>query len=208
MAGTSNSHRIDIEFRIRAGLQWLALVTLAAAALAWAPVQAQTPPLTSDEKYVIKPGDTLSVSVWKEEDLQLEVLIRPDGGFSFPLAGDVLAAGRTVNEIAAVLSERLERYIPDTVVTVAVTAINGNKIYVIGQVNNPGAFVMNPRIDVMQALSMAGGATAFAALNDIIILRRTAQGQSALRFRYGDVERGRNLEQNIMLESGDVVVVP
>jgi polysaccharide biosynthesis/export protein len=200
-------HQSNEGFRLRMSLPWLAAVATVLAVWAWSPAGAQETPLRGDEKYVVKPGDTLSVSVWKEEDLQLEVLIRPDGGFSFPLAGDVLAAGRTVNEIAEVLSERLERYIPDTVVTVAVTAINGNKIYVIGQVNNPGAFVMNPRVDVMQALSMAGGTTAFAELNDIIILRRTAQGQTALKFRYGDVERGRNLEQNIMLESGDVVVV-
>lgn len=161
-----------------------------------------------DDKYLIKAGDTLLVSVWKEEDLQQEVLVRPDGGFSFPLAGDIGAAGRTVDDISKLLSDRLARYIPDTVVTVAVTAINGNKIYVIGQVNNPGSFVMNPRVDVMQALSMAGGTTAFANLNDILILRRGSTGQLALKFRYGDVERGRNLEQNIMLQSGDVVVVP
>lgn len=167
--------------------------------------QEDAPP---DDKYLIKAGDSLLVSVWKEADLQQEVLIRPDGGFSFPLAGDISAAGRTVDEIAMLLTERLQRYIPDTVVTVAVTAIDGNKIYVIGQVNNPGAFVMNPRVDVMQALSMAGGTTPFAELNDILILRRSARGQTALEFRYGDVERGRNLDQNIMLESGDVVVVP
>lgn len=167
--------------------------------------QQESPP---DDRYLIKAGDTLLVSVWKEADLQQEVLVRPDGGFSFPLAGDISAAGRTVDDIANLLTQRLERYIPDTVVTVAVTAINGNKIYVIGQVNNPGAFVMNPRVDVMQALSMAGGATPFAELNDIIILRRSARGQTALEFRYGDVERGRNLQQNIMLQSGDVVVVP
>jgi polysaccharide export outer membrane protein len=136
------------------------------------------------------------------------VLIRPDGGYSFPLAGDLSAAGKSVERISQELTQRLERYIPDLVVTVAVTAINGNKIYVIGQVNNPGAFVMNPRVDVMQALSMAGGTTPFAELNDIKILRRTGSGQTVLPFRYSDVARGRNLEQNIMLISGDVVVVP
>jgi polysaccharide export outer membrane protein len=67
---------------------------------------------------------------------------------------------------------------------------------------------MNPRVDVMQALSMAGGTTPFAELNDIKILRRTGSGQTVLPFRYSDVARGRNLEQNIMLISGDVVVVP
>jgi polysaccharide export outer membrane protein len=161
-----------------------------------------------DNEYLVKPGDQLLISVWKEEDLQQEVLIRPDGGFSFPLAGDMDAAGKSVNMIAAEVSSKLERFIPDLVVTVAVTDIGGNKIYVIGQVNNPGAFVMNPRVDVMQALSMAGGTTPFASLNDIKILRRKGNSQTALEFRYGDVERGRNLQQNVMLESGDVVVVP
>jgi polysaccharide export outer membrane protein len=197
---------INLRFRPFALLTAIALA--AASTLFCGEYAAAQGSAPSDDQYLVKAGDTLLISVWKEEDLQLEVLIRPDGGFSFPLAGDVSAAGKTVDTIAKELSGRLERYIPDTVVTVAVTAINGNKIYVIGQVNNPGAFVMNPRIDVMQALSMAGGATAFAALNDIIILRRSALGQTALKFRYGDVERGRNLNQNIMLESGDVVVVP
>jgi polysaccharide export outer membrane protein len=158
--------------------------------------------------YIVKPGDQLLISVWKEEDLVQEVIIRPDGGFSFPLAGDMSASGKTVEKISTELKQRLERYIPDLVVTVAITAINGNKIYVIGQVNSPGAFVMNPRIDVMQALSMAGGTTAFAALNDIKVLRRTNSSQTVMPFRYNDVVRGRNVEQNIMLVSGDVVVVP
>ena len=94
------------------------------------------------------------------------------------------------------------------VVTVSVLEINGNKVFVIGQVNKPGEFVVNPRVDVMQALSMAGGTTPFADLKNIRILRRTSAGQTALEFRYDDVIRGRRLEQNIVLESGDVVVVP
>lgn len=160
------------------------------------------------EDYLVKPGDTLLISVWKEEDLRQEVLIAPDGGFSFPLAGNLSAAGKSVSTISKEVSARLQRYIPDLVVTVMITAINGNKIYVIGQVNNPGTFVMNPQIDVMQALSMAGGTNAFASLNDIKIIRRTQSGQRVLPFRYNDVARGRDLSQNIMLESGDVVVVP
>jgi polysaccharide export outer membrane protein len=92
---------------------------------------------------------------------------------------------------------------------VTVSDILGNKIYVLGQVKNPGEFVVNPRVDVMQALSMAGGTTPFAALNDIVILRRQGDGaQQAIRFAYKEVERGRSLEQNIVLASGDVVVVP
>jgi|GEM_PF-495580 len=158
--------------------------------------------------YLVQPGDLLHISVWGEEGLDQDVLVRPDGGFSFPLAGDLSAVGKTVEELRQEVTDRLARYIPGSVVTVAVREINGNKIYVLGQVNNPGEFVMNPRIDVMQALSIAGGTTAFASTNDIFVLRREGGRQVALPFRLDDVVRRRNLDQNILLESGDVVVVP
>jgi len=158
--------------------------------------------------YLVQPGDLLHISVWGEEGLDQDVLVRPDGGFSFPLAGDISAVGRTVEELRQEVTERLARYIPGSVVTVSIREINGNKVYVLGQVNNPGEFVMNPQIDVMQALSIAGGTTAFASTNDIFILRRQNGRQVALPFRLDDVVRRRNLEQNILLQSGDVVVVP
>jgi polysaccharide biosynthesis/export protein len=161
-----------------------------------------------DAAYTIKPGDTLAVSVWKEPDLQGQVLVRPDGIFSFPLVGDVDARNKTTTDINKLLLERLKKYISDPVVTVSVQEIKGNKIYVIGQVNKPGEFIVNPRVDVMQALSMAGGTTPFAALGDIMILRRSTEGQKSIPFKYTDVIRGRNLQQNIELQAGDVVVVP
>ncbi len=161
-----------------------------------------------DESYRVQPGDVLIISVWKEADLQQEVLVRPDGGLTFPLAGEVQARGKSVEEIRQDLVSKLSRFIPDLVVTVTIKQILGNKIYVIGQVKNAGAFVMNPRVDVVQALSMAGGATTFAALNDIVILRRVNGQQTAFPFRYNDVAKGRNLDQNILLQSGDVVIVP
>jgi len=160
------------------------------------------------EPYAIQPGDLLEISVWKEPDLVREVLVRPDGGLSFPLAGDVAGAGRTVEALRAEISERLARFIPDPVVTVAVKRIQGNAVYVIGKVNNPGQFILGRGVDVMQALSMAGGMTTFASANSIKILRRTASGQVAIPFRYEDVVQGRDLEQNVILEVGDVVVVP
>ena len=158
--------------------------------------------------YMVQPGDLLEISVWKEEDLNQEVLVRPDGGISFPLAGDINALGKTVEMLRAELVDRLSRYIPDLVVTVSIREINGNKIYIIGQVNQPGQFVVNPQVDIMQALSMAGGTTAFAALNDIFVLRREGGTQVMLPFRFSDFVRGRGLEQNVLLESGDVLVVP
>ena len=162
----------------------------------------------SSESYKVQPGDLLIISVWKEEDLQQEVLVRPDGGITFPLAGEIQARGKSVEQIRQDLASKLNRFIPDLVVTVTIKQILGNKIYVIGQVKNAGAFVMNPRVDVIQALSMAGGATTFAALNDVVILRRANGRQTALPFRYNDVARGKNLQQNILLQSGDVVIVP
>lgn len=158
--------------------------------------------------YLIQPGDILAVVVWKEEDLKQEVLVRPDGGISFPLAGDIDAAGHTVQEVKATIVDRIKEFIPDPVVTVLVQKTEGNAIYVLGKVTRPGAFVMQRPLDVTQALAMAGGLATFADENSISILRRSGGSQSALPFRYGDVQKGKSLEQNIMLQPGDVVVVP
>lgn len=158
--------------------------------------------------YTVNPGDRLSVTVWKEEDLQRQVLVRPDGFFSFPLAGDIRAIGRTVEDIRGDLTEQLSRYIPDPVVTVATEEIPGNKFYVIGQVNRPGEFIASTQIDVLQALAIAGGTTPFASLGGIKVLRRSRGVLKALEFDYGDIEKGRRLNQNILLKPGDVVVVP
>ncbi|MCI0366421.1 MAG: polysaccharide biosynthesis/export family protein [Phycisphaerales bacterium] len=168
-----------------------------------APGHAQQPP-----DYNLHPGDEIEVAVWKEPDLQRTVVIRPDGKFSFPLTGEITASGRTAAAIKSEIETRLKAYIPEPVVTVSVTGIGGNQMYVIGQVNKPGAYVMNPQINVLQALSVAGGTTPFAAVNDIIVIRSSKAGQRVLPFRYNDVTKGRNLEQNVILESGDVVVVP
>jgi polysaccharide export outer membrane protein len=162
-----------------------------------------------DATYTVKPGDMLQVSVWKEPELQAPVLVQPDGRFSFPLAGQIDANGKTVAQLQQQISTRLAHYITDPVVTVSLTQINGNKVYVLGQVQKPGAFVVNPSVDVMQAISMAGGTTPFAALGSIKILRRTSSGnQIALAFNYNDVAHGHDLSQDIILQAGDVVVVP
>ena len=164
--------------------------------------------ITIGDGYLLRPGDILLVSVWKETDLQGEVLIRPDGGISFALAGELQAAGHTVAELTAMLGDRVHKYIPDAVVTVSVKTAAGNRVYVIGEVNHPGDFPLTGPLDVMQALSLAGGATAFADTNGIRVLRRTGTRQSSITFRYNDITHGRRLDQNILLQSGDTVVVP
>jgi polysaccharide biosynthesis/export protein len=160
-------------------------------------------------QYRLQPGDVLAITVWKEKELETEALVRPDGGLSFPLVGEVSAAGHTIEEVRATLAQRLRPFIPDPVVTVSIKAIGGNHVYVIGKVQRPGEFTFSRPLDVMQALSLAGGATPFAALNDIVILRRqNGAAERVLHFHYGEVSRGKGLEQNVILESGDTVVVP
>lgn len=160
------------------------------------------------QTYLLQPGDILQVSVWREQELQSEVIIRPDGSLSFPLSGDVLAAGRGVDEVRGDLETRLRKFVPEAVVTVAIKALAGNRVFIVGKVLKAGDFVMGRPIDVMQAIALAGGATPFADLGGIRILRRTAGKLISIPFSYGDVESGRKLEQNILLQGGDTVVVP
>lgn len=164
---------------------------------------AQQPP-----DYRLRPGDEIEISVWKEVDLQRKLAVRPDGKVSFPLVGEVTAGGRTVVDVQGDITSRLVKYIPEPVVTVSVVGINGNKAYVIGQVTRPGAIDMNPQVNVLQALSLVGGTTPYASTNDIIVIRNAGGRQQVMPFRYADVSRGRSLEQNVVLEAGDVVVVP
>jgi polysaccharide export outer membrane protein len=164
--------------------------------------------IVEEPAYLVNPGDVLIISVWKEEDLQRQIIVRPDGSFSFPLTGDIVAKGRSIEEIRTAVGEQLEKFIPDPVVTVSVQELGGNIVYVIGQVNRPGPFQTGRRVDVMQALAMGGGTTTFAQLGGIKILRRVNGKQIAIPFDYKDIEKGKRLNQNILLEPGDVVVVP
>lgn len=158
--------------------------------------------------YRVQPGDVLQLSVWREPDMQLETVVRPDGGISVPLVGEVSTKGKTVDELRNELTQRLARFMPDMAVNVSVKQLLGNKVYVIGKVNRPGEFVLNTDIDVMQALSMAAGTAKFADVKDIKILRRYLTEQQVFNFDYREVEAGKNLDQNIVLHSGDIVVVP
>lgn len=161
------------------------------------------------DAYKLNPGDVLQISVWKEEGLQQQVLVLPDGDISFPLAGHIKASGLSPEQLQNVLQKRLKNFFADPVITVTVVQVGGNKIYVIGQVKNPGEFPANRPLDVMQALSLAGGLTTFAADGDIKVLRRDASGkQQAIAFNYSEVSKGNRLDTNVVLQAGDVVVVP
>jgi len=161
-----------------------------------------------DGSYIIGPGDVLSISVWKEEGMQLEVLVRPDGGITYPLAGEIQAGGLTTKSLSVELVNKLKRYIPNPNVTVSVLKSVSNKVYVIGKVNRPGEFVATGYMDVLQALTMAGGLTPYAESDEIKIIRRTDTGSTVKLFDYDDVVSGERLDMNIILKAGDTVVVP
>ena len=166
------------------------------------------PAAEPEDRYHIQPGDVLEIAVWREEGLQKEVVVRPDGRLSFPLVGEVKASGKSLEQLQNEVAGMLKRYIPDPSVTVGVKHLAGNKVYVIGKVTRPGEFVVTRNVDVVQALSMAGGMTPYAAVNKIRILRRSNNEQTAIPFAYGDIEKGDDLEQNILLQAGDIVLVP
>lgn len=161
-----------------------------------------------DSEYILGPEDVLMISVWKDEHLTKEAVVRPDGMISFPLVGDVQAADRTVDDLRVDLTKRLSKFIPNPHVSVAVTKLLSYRIYVLGRVNKPGEYMVGHRTDVLQALSLAGGVTPYAAENDIKIMRRERGEQRVLEFRYGDAKQGKGLGQNIVLQRGDVVMVP
>lgn len=168
------------------------------------------PALAAEPAYLINPGDRLVVYVRNEEPKEdPTVIVSPDGFISYPLAGQIPAAGLTALQLEQKLSDALGKYIKDKpVVTVQILEVLGNKIFVLGKVNRPGEFPMNRPTDVMQALAMGGGLNAFASEGSIVVLRRQADGsQTAIPFDYSDVADGEALESNILLQGGDVVVV-
>ena len=157
--------------------------------------------------YKLSPEDVLQISVWKEEGLTQQVIVRPDGRLSFPLVGHINAEGRSLEEVQEIVTQKLKKYIPQPVVTVTLKSVAGNKIFVIGKVTRPGAFTVGRHIDVLQALTLAGGLTPFAQKSKIKIIRREGGKQKVFRFHYSDAASGKDLKQNIILKGGDTVVV-
>jgi len=158
--------------------------------------------------YVLQPGDVIAISVLQDPGLERAVLVRPDGGISVPLAGEIEAAGRTIAELRSDVAEALATAIPDPFVTVSLQGNEGNRIYITGRVHRPGVFPMIRPVDVMQAIALAGGLTPFADKDGIRILRREGGELRSIPFDYKAIQKGRDLEQNILLQAGDTLVVP
>ena len=161
-----------------------------------------------DPAYVVGPEDALDIAVWKDDTLKGTVLVRPDGGISFPLAGDFVVAGMTAAQVRDELVKRLEKFIPEPVVTVAVVKVSSYHIYVLGRVAKPGELLVGRNIDVLQALTLAGGLTPFASEDGIRVIRKVDNLTISIPFQYSKVRKGVDLTQNITLKSGDVLLVP
>lgn len=164
--------------------------------------------LLAADVFHIGTGDILEISVWKEPDLSRTMIVPPDGVLSFPLIDSIHVTNLTVADLKKVVTQKLSEFVPDVTVTVMLNQINSLKAYVIGKVKTPGMYDITLETDVMQILAKAGGLTPFASDGNIKILRRKANKITKIPFDYGQVEKGNNLQQNIILKPGDVVVVP
>ena len=145
-------------------------------------------------EYTVNPGDIMEISVWKEEGLQRELRVLPDGSISFPLIGVINVSEKSIKTIQKEIAVKLSEYIAEPIVNVFVKEAEGNAVYVIGKVNVPGKIVMYQPMDIMQILSLSGGVTKFANANDILIFRRNKGSYSAIEFEYDEVKGGDEME--------------
>lgn len=163
------------------------------------------PPPANDSTYVIGPEDSLHVAVWKEADLTATLPVRPDGKISLPLLNDVQASGLTPMQLADSITEKLKKYVTDPRVTVVVTAMNSQRIYVLGEVAHSGAMALTPNMTVLQALASTGFSQ-FANLKGIYVLRQENGKQEKIPVKYKQLIKG--TAQNIVMKPGDTIVVP
>ena len=162
------------------------------------------------EEYFIGPEDVLEISVWRNEDLSKQVVVRPDGRISLPLIGDVMAVGRTPAELTDVISARLKEYKENPSVAIVVQEVNSYALYVLGEVANPGKYPLKSKTTLLQGITIAGGFTAVAARNRIVVFRFSENSGSDIKIKasYDDIVLRDGADQNIKLKPGDTIVVP
>jgi len=158
--------------------------------------------------YLIGPNDILNIYVWKEPELTMDVNVMADGRISFPLIGEIMAAGRTVTDLQKIIKERLKDYVTAPEVTVILRESRSRRIFTIGKLNRPGPYPLDYKMTVLQALSTAGGFAQWADTKNILIIRREGENEVQLHFNHKDFISGKNPEQNIILKPNDTIVVP
>jgi len=163
------------------------------------------------DTYALRHGDKVQVSVWKDEALNREAKVLPDGSISFPLVGRIMVVGLSTVDVEKLIVDGLKRYIPEAVVSVVVTGTEGNSVYVLGKVGKPGPIPLTgPETTVLQVLSQVGGLDKFANADSIMVMRKSPdnpRGQM-MRVRYGELLKGQALDSNVVLRPGDTVLVP
>jgi polysaccharide export outer membrane protein len=158
--------------------------------------------------YVIGTEDVLSVVFWRDKDMSADVVVRPDGNISLPLLNDVHAAGLTPDQLREQIVKDASKFIEDPIATVVIKEIHSRNVFITGMVNKAGSFPIVGSMNVMQLIALAGGIQEYAD-SEKILITRTAGGQTRqLKFNYKEFIKGKNVEQNVVLEPGDTVVVP
>lgn len=163
--------------------------------------------VTPPAGYVIGLDDLLTVHFWGDTQMSGEVVVRPDGKISLPLLNDVQAAGYSPEQLGELLEKAAAKYVADPDATVIVREIRSRKVFVLGEVAKPGAVTLNGDMNVLQLLASVGGLLEYADKSDIVVLRKEDGRERRLKFNYNDVVKGKNVQQNILLQPGDTVVV-
>jgi polysaccharide biosynthesis/export protein len=199
---------------MKEGTMWAGMMRSLAAlgmvsVLLVSPAMAQAPAKAGEtsESYVIVPEDRLEIHVWKETDLTREVLVRNDGRISLPLVDDVQAAGLTPLQLKKVITEKLKEFLGEPQVSVILKVPKMYKVFVAGNVQKPGTYEMSHKITFLQAISLAGGLNEWAS-NKIVVISREGGNASRRVINYKDVISGESLQDNVVLETGDTIVVP
>jgi polysaccharide export outer membrane protein len=160
-------------------------------------------------EYRIGGGDVLEIATWKEPELtRRDVLVRVDGKISFPLLGDIAAAGMTPVELTETIQKGLTKYVTAPVVTVTVTNPGSQRVYVLGEVTRTGEYPLTKNLTVLQAFALAGGFTQWASKDEIILLRKEGSKEKIFKINYKDIVKGRDVETNLTLQANDTIVVP
>ncbi len=181
---------------------------LAVTSVGWCEEEAAGPEVHGSGDYLIGAGDLIEVVVWKNPEVSGEFRIRPDGKFSMPLIGDVLAEGMTTDTISMQVEKKLKLFIDSPFVSTIVRETTSNRIYILGEVARPGAYPIDSSLSVLQALALAGGFTEFADRGRLLLVRGSGADQQKTTISYTRILKGSVDEDNVVLKRGDTLVVP
>jgi polysaccharide export outer membrane protein len=198
-----------VHFRLLIAVTSLVLCAIASPSAQNKPAPVESAGVSTPPGYVIGAEDVLGIVFWREAEMNGDVAVRPDGRISVPLIGEVMAAGLTPEALRDQIQAAAAKYMTAANVAVVVRQINSKKVFITGRVTNPGTYTLAGPRTVMQVIALAGGLNEYADAKNITVLRTNQKGQArTFKFNYKDVARGKNLQQNIMLEPGDTIVVP